>query len=298
MTASSVDSYDCYGRLSSEEAEELWPGWKNPFDEGFKYPIPDLRDDESFNDWSDQIQHILYALDLVGFIFGTESPPKWWDEDDPIHKHNLWVFQQRSYCAFRIISLGIQPISYDLEEGGFWVPLYNEHKQVTNKDPMVLWEAIKRWNTEVPYKLKCKYLKELSNIDLDQFADLKEYLERVLWLHHRLRAVKLEIPGDVQASFVIQGLRTRHTTWTISMNMRLKYGEGHDFDTVIRAIRGLIADEAIMNRERNVRGNCAQPTEHSDNRNHRRRQNNKRRGNAQGHHQRHTGVTKHYASRR
>lgn len=157
-------------------------------------------------------------------------------DDHSIERLNTCRFQERRGRAFQIIHDNIKlHILWELEKKGFWLPVYDERRHVTNKDPKDLRDAIRRWNTEVDHDSKCKYLKGLSNMKLDQTSNLTEYQCRAVWLHRRLKEVNLAIPDDVQTSFVIEGLRAHYMLWAMNMSRRLWDGK-LTFDDVIGEI--------------------------------------------------------------
>ena len=282
-----------------EEIEELWPDWPDtPLDLG--YPIPDLLNDENFNDWRCAVQQNLGELGIRGFIEGTERPPEWSPKDaNLIKRANYNCFGRRRYRAFRIIYDSIKPILWELQTRRLWSIeedfVFRVDKHDPSVDPKGLWDAIVRWNTDVPYDIKCRYLKELSNIHRDQFPSLDKYLQRACWLHMRLRAISLAIPEDVQMSFVINGLAFYNAGFAMIMRRSLNDGS-LTFHELINDIRRIEPDFERLYKRQNRDHNSSQSTEKPRNnkngRNNKQRRNNAGRRNNQGHRQQHNGVTK------
>lgn len=248
--------------------------------------------DENFNDWRYGVEQNLRAYGLMGFIEGREKRPDefFLDESHRVGRQNLLYFGERKHAAFRIIYKNAQPILWELEKKG-WSLDKDPHefdRHDPKVDPKALWDAIERWNTDVSYDLKCKYLKELSTIHRDEFSSLDEYLQRAWWLHQRLEDVNLTIPEDVQMGFVIDGVARYNLAWAMITRHDVVAGK-LTFRKFINDIRLWEAEFERSYKELHTDDNRGQFTQNrpqnnnQNGRNKRRRRDNGRNRNNQGH---------------
>ncbi|CCC09032.1 unnamed protein product [Sordaria macrospora k-hell] len=173
-----------------------------------------------------------------------------------------------------------------------WPCLLGNHSSFS----WALWEAVARWNLEIPYFKKSRLLREFSNIDRDEFDSLDAYSLKASWYNHRLNELSIALPEEVQMAFVIQGLRNHHLEWAIAMSLRIEDGK-HTFRTHLTEVLGLKDHETRLKEIHGKSTTDATLRRNDNNSDQKSRQNKKRCRNTQGRRQQHNGMTKQHSTR-
>ncbi|EAA29436.1 hypothetical protein GE21DRAFT_7141 [Neurospora crassa] len=270
-----------------DEAKELWPEWKFSFGKHLPvFLIPDLQDDENYEEWRFMAHTKLRACNLEGFIEGTETPPQ--GDDSRIARLNQKVFAERRQYAFRIIYDSIHPILQQLKSSGHWILDAND------RDPKVLWDAVHRWDVDRPLTYKCRLMEELVDICHCQHnSDILAYRDRAFWLRTRLKRMGTPIADQLYMGFLVKGLRTYDSIWADylykqiesgSLNpsqLEVDIGSQYPFYKQLRERREGDLKNKLVELESQIRG---QPR-------------NKRRRKAKDHHSGPSGVAKRCSNR-